>query len=129
MLHHIDVHVRDLARTRQWFDAIAECVGYRARANDPGDEDDFAGYEPSDGGRPRIGFIADGSVAAGSVRIAFSAASRAGVDAAAAAIASLGARALEGPSVHPEYGNDYYAVFFEDGNGNRYEIMAPAEDA
>lgn len=129
MLHHIDVHVRDLARTRRWFDAIAPYVGYRARAKDPDDEDDFAGYEPSDGGRPRIGFIAGASVAPGSVRLAFSAASRSGVDAAAAAVASLGARSLEGPSVHPEYGNDYYAVFFEDADGNRYEILAPAENA
>ena len=30
--------------------------------------------------------------------------------------------AIEGPGIHPEYGDDYYAVFFEDPDGNRYEI-------
>lgn len=129
MLHHVDVHVRDLERARQLFDAIAEYAGYRARANDPDDEADFAGYEPVNGGRPRIGFIADGAVAAGSIRIAFSAASRADVDAAAQAARARGARSMEGPSLHPEYGDDYYAVFFEDDDGNRYEILAPTENA
>jgi len=34
-----------------------------------------------------------------------------------------GARAIEGPGLHPEYG-EYYAVFFEDADGNRFEIVA-----
>ncbi|HKU80784.1 MAG TPA: VOC family protein [Candidatus Tumulicola sp.] len=120
MLHHVDVHVRDLAAARALFDAIAPHVGYRTCNDDP----DFAGYERADGGRPRVGLILDpADVRAGSIRVAFSVASRDEVDAAAAAAERSGARAIEGPGLHPEYGDDYYAVFFEDADGNRYEIV------
>jgi catechol 2,3-dioxygenase-like lactoylglutathione lyase family enzyme len=129
MLHHIDVHVANLERAKALFDAFAEHVGYRPRGSDPDDEEHFAGYEPASGGRPRVGLIGDGDVAPGSMRLAFSAVSRDAVDAAAAAIAARGGRAIEGPSLHPEYGKNYYAVFFEDDDGNRYEIVAPTDHA
>lgn len=102
------------------FDAIAPHVGYRRCSDDP----DFTGYETADGGRPRVGLILEPSdVASGSMRLAFSVASRDAVDAAAQAASQRGARAIEGPGPHPEYG-DYYAVFFEDADGNRFEIVA-----
>ncbi len=55
------------------------------------------------------------------MRLAFGVDGRSQVDAAAAAARDAGARAVEGPSVHPEYG-DYYAVFFQDADGNKFEI-------
>ncbi|HEY1428670.1 MAG TPA: hypothetical protein VGF18_03795, partial [Candidatus Tumulicola sp.] len=61
MLHHIDVHVRDLARTCALFDPLAIDLGYVRVPDEAG----FAGYGPADGGRPRIGFTQDGAVAAG----------------------------------------------------------------
>lgn len=122
MLHHVDVHVRDVAAARALFDAIAPHVGYRRRDDE---EADFVGYETESGGRPRVGFILEPSdVAAGSMRLAFSVASRDEVDAAARAASQCGARAMEGPGLHPEYG-DYYAVFFEDADGNRFEVLTP----
>jgi catechol 2,3-dioxygenase-like lactoylglutathione lyase family enzyme len=124
MLHHIDVHVGDLTKARTLFDAFMPYAGYRARPNDPDDGDDFAGYETAGGGRPRVGLIADASQRPGSIRLAFSVASREDVDAASAAIETHGGCAIEGPGLHPEYGDDYYAVFFEDRDGNRYEIVA-----
>lgn len=120
MLHHVDVHVRDLAAAKQLFDAIAPHVGYRSL---PDDEADFAGYETADGGRPRIGLMLDREEAGGSMRLAFSIGSRASVDAAAGAARDAGAQRIEGPCVHEEYG-DYYAVFFEDREGNKFEIVA-----
>ena len=121
MLHHVDVHVRDLASARTLFDAFAGTVGYRKLSDDP----DFIGYETASGGRPRIGLILDPEYAGGSMRLAFSVDYRDTVDAAARAAAANGARAIEGPGLHPEYGDDYYAVFFEDDGGNRYEILVP----
>ncbi|HEV3091176.1 MAG TPA: VOC family protein [Candidatus Cybelea sp.] len=121
MLHHIDVHVRDLAAARAFFDTLAPHIGYRPLALDP----DFAGYEPASGGRPRFGLILDPGHRSGSMRMAFAVATIAEVDAAAEAARAAGARALEGPGSHPEYGN-YYAVFFEDPDGNKYEITRDA---
>jgi heme-degrading monooxygenase HmoA len=123
MLHHIDVHVRELAAARKLFDALATTIRYRQRLAEEG----FVGYEPLDGGRPRIGFLADAGEAGGSMRLAFGVESRERVDEAALIAGRSGARAIEGPKLHPEYGDDYYAVFFEDGDGNKYEVVVDAE--
>jgi predicted lactoylglutathione lyase len=119
VLHHVDVHVRDLDAARALFDAIAPYIGYRKLS----EESDFAGYETADGGRPRIGLILDPEHQAGSMRLAFSVGTRQQVDAVAQAAREHGAAAIEGPGLHPEYG-DYYAVFFEDVDGNKFEIVA-----
>jgi predicted lactoylglutathione lyase len=61
------------------------------------------------------------------MRLAFGVSTRAQVDVAARAAHDAGARAMEGPSLNPEYGDDYYAAFFEDADGNKYEIAAEPE--
>ena len=118
-LHHVDVHVRDLRGACNLFDALCQVVGYRRRYAD----DDFVGYEPVARERPRIGFLRD-SEAGGSMRLAFSVERRQLVDEAARIALEQGALRIEGPSVHFEYGDDYYAVFFEDAGGNKFEIVA-----
>jgi predicted lactoylglutathione lyase len=120
MMHHIDVHVRDLEAVRTLFDALSSDLGYERVPDEAG----FVGYAPVDGSRPRIGFTDDGEFAAGSIRIAFGVAGRDAVERSAATVRRFGGQKLEGPSLHPEYGDDYYALFFEDGDGNRYEIVA-----
>jgi hypothetical protein len=45
------------------------------------------------------------------------------VDEVGRAIASVGARNVEGPMLCPEYTEDYYAIFFEDPSGNRLEVV------
>jgi catechol 2,3-dioxygenase-like lactoylglutathione lyase family enzyme len=122
MLHHVDIHVRDLAAVRALFDGLAEHVGYSRLV----DETDFVGYETADGGRPRIGLILDPDHRPGSMRLAFAVATRAQVNVAARIATDRGARAIEGPGVHIEYGA-YYAVFFEDADGNKYEVVADKE--
>jgi catechol 2,3-dioxygenase-like lactoylglutathione lyase family enzyme len=121
MLHHVDVHVRELDSAGRFFEAFAAIVGYRRL---PDDEPGFIGYETSQGGRPRIGLILDDEHRAGSMRLAFSVQTRGEVDEAARALRLAGAQAVEGPGVHAEYG-EYYAVFCEDPDGNKYEIVAP----
>lgn len=122
MLHHIDIHVTDIESAQRLIDAVAPHVGYRKL--DDG-EPDFAGYETAAGGRPRFGLILDPEHRAGSMRLAFAVGTRAEVDAAARAANEHGARNVEGPGLHPEYG-DYYAVFFEDADGNCFEVLADA---
>ncbi|HEY9085706.1 MAG TPA: VOC family protein [Candidatus Tyrphobacter sp.] len=112
--------MRDLTVARALFDGVAELIGYRRLA----DELDFVGYETRDGGRPRIGFILDADACSGSTRLAFAVDTRERVDAAARVARKRGARSIEGPQLNPEYGGDYYAVFFEDVDGNKFEIVA-----
>ena len=125
MLHHIDVHVRDIQAAKRFFGALAPAIGYRMRA----DYDGFVGYEPEKGGCPRVGFLLDAQRGSGLMRLAFGVESRGAVDAAAKIASENGARNMDGPSLNPEYGDDYYAVFFEDADGNLYEIAAEPEAA
>jgi len=117
-MHHIDVHVRDLAAAKTLIDAIAPEVGYRCRYAG----EDFVGYETAEGGRPRFGLILDGQ-AGGTMRMAWHVGDRAAVDRVGALVRASGGREIEGPGLNPEYGDDYYAVFFEDADGNKYEVL------
>ncbi len=127
MLHHIDIHVRNIDAAQTLLDALAEHIGYRRIVDsDQPEEPGFIGYETAGGGRPRFGLIPDPAALAGSTRVAFAVDTRAQVDAAARVAREYGARAIEGPGLHPEYG-DYYAVFFEDAGGNKFEIAADAQ--
>ncbi len=121
MLHHIDVHVRSLDAVSFLFDGLAEHIGYRRRDDE---EPDFVGYETAGGGRPRFGLILDPSSTPGSMRFAFAVGTHEAVDAAARVARERNAQAIEGPQLNPEYGDDYYAMFFEDVDGNKYEILA-----
>ncbi len=123
MLHHVDVHVRDLAAARRLFDALGDAIGYRLGA----EGEWYLRYRPVEGERPRILFTTEGGTAGGASRLAFAVRDRHAVDAAASAAAAAGARAVEAPGLNPEYGEDCYAAFFDDADGNRYEIVADAE--
>ncbi len=121
-MHHIDVHVSDIARTRRLFDAVMTAVGWEPRSADS----DYASYWLNKK-RPSLGFIADGRTGSGSMQLAFAVATNAEVDAAASAAGANGARKVDGPAFHSEYGDDYYAVFFEDPDGNKFEVCRAQE--
>jgi hypothetical protein len=55
--------------------------------------------------------------------MAFAARSRAEVDSFMPWAASRSIRILSGPCAYPEYGGDYYAVFFEGPEGLRLELV------
>ena len=121
-MHHVDVHVTSVPRSRKLLDAVMPAVGYTLRY----EETDFVSYW-CNGTRPAIGFIEDGTpVRASAMRIAFGVAQTADVDSAARSAIDAGARNVEGPGFHPEYGDDYYAVFFEDFDGNKFEVVHDA---
>ncbi len=117
-MHHIDIHVRDLAATKRLFDTLGPEIGYRCRYAD----EEFVGYESVEGSGPRFGLLPD-AAAGGTMRAAFAVADRAAVDRVGGLLHQAGARVIEGPSENPEYGDDYYAVFFEDADGNKFEVL------
>jgi catechol 2,3-dioxygenase-like lactoylglutathione lyase family enzyme len=123
-MHHVDVHVASVAPARALLDAVMPLVGFDLRHAD----DESLSYWKN-GRRPSIWFSEDAEHGSGAMRLAFGVANAPEVDAAAAAAASNGARCIEGPGIHPEYGDDYYAVFFEDADGNKFEIVRDPEYA
>lgn len=120
-MHHIDIHVRDLEATRRLFDPLMRAIGYELRSEYP----DYVSYWRGRR-RPSIGFIHDTNAGSAMMQLAFGAPDRAGVDAAGEVVRANGAKKIEGPVIHPEYGDDYYALFFEDADGNRFEIVDEA---
>jgi len=55
--------------------------------------------------------------------LAFKAVSRTEVDRLFAELKEIGATIVSEPRLYPEYGPDYYALFFKDTEGIKYEIV------
>lgn len=129
-VHHIDLTVRDPEASRGFYDAVLGFMGYRlADAHARGFDWDLDGPE---GGFCSIGVVrAEGTGAArahdryapGLHHLAWTAASRADVDALHALLLEIGARVLDPPADYPQYGEGYYAVFFADPDGLKLEYV------
>lgn len=129
-IDHIDLRVRSLVRARPFYDAFLGALGLHRITGD--DALEWAGYaygheEPIS--TPFFGLMPDPGHLGNATRIAFAADSRAEVDTVAAAVRAAGAAAVEGPELCLEYHPTYYAVFFEDGDGNRFEVCCHREEA
>ena len=119
---HVDVRVRDRGRATAFYDALFAPLGMTAEVGtsfttytiDPGALEAEAEW---------FGFTEDPAMVAGSARLSFFAQSRSLVDSLAEAARGAGASEIEGPAVQSEYGENYYAVFFEDPDGNKLEIV------
>jgi predicted enzyme related to lactoylglutathione lyase len=78
----------------------------------------YAMAEPAD----FLGFTEDPDHQPNGTRIAFWAETREEVDRLAELVRRAGARNIEGPELCIEYTPGYYAVFFEDPDGNKLEV-------
>ena len=121
LLSHIDLRVRDRARSIEFYDAFLGMLGFGRR-----DGEDWTSYfdqgiqSPGPADFEWFGFTEDASAAANSTRIAFVATSNEEVDRLADVLRRIGARDIDGPNY--DEGPGYYAVFFEDPDGNRLEV-------
>lgn len=130
---HVDARVRSLAAVRDFYDRLMPSLGLTKII---GGGDDYSKtvrewYEPEQSGPSRrfFGIHEDAAHVPGLSRLAFTAHSREDVDRAAAAAVSAGARNVEGPEDAYEH-EPYYAVFFEDPEGNKLEVCyRPGGDA
>ena len=120
VLSHVDIRVRDRARSIAFYDAVLAALGHGKS-----ESGDWVTYDPSPeagapGGDTWFGFTVDPDMRPNDTRIAFYAASSEDVERAAQAAADAGARNIEGPEY--TYGPQYYAVFFDDPDGNKLEV-------
>lgn len=103
-----------------FYDAVLAALGHSRT-----ESDEWVTYAPSPpeggtGGGTWFGFTVDAAMRPSDTRTAFFAASSEDVERAAQAAADAGARNMEGPEY--AYGPDYYAVFFDDPDGNKLEV-------
>ena len=124
-LDHIYLAVRDIERSQAFYDRVMEPLGFK--------KSDFViGGEPHAhyfnrvmqiSLRPARSTAPHDSYAPGLHHLCLQVADNAAVDAAARMLESLGI-AITAPATYPQYAPDYYAVFFEDPDGLRFELVA-----
>jgi catechol 2,3-dioxygenase-like lactoylglutathione lyase family enzyme len=119
-LDHIDLRVRDLARAKEFYRKLLPALGFICDRSDQ----EWGTFYAAGGDQPEafFGFTADPQHQPNGNRIAFWANSRADVDQIGELLPQIGARNLEGPELCREYSPGYYAVFFEDPDGNKLEV-------
>jgi catechol 2,3-dioxygenase-like lactoylglutathione lyase family enzyme len=118
MINHISIGVRDIARTKRFYDAVLGPIGYTCLSEGEGS----LGY----GGQGVVFWISttDHPVPAddrSGLHICFDAPTRAGVDAFHAAALGNGGRDNGAPGLRADYGANYYAAFVVDPDGYRIE--------
>ncbi len=119
---HIDLRVRSLSEARPFYEALLPALGFTRDATIEG----WLQFEVAgaDGVMEFFGVAESPQHVANECRVAFWADSTGEVDRLAEIAVRAGARNVEGPAHEiPQPGEtDYYAVFFEDPCGNRFEV-------
>jgi predicted enzyme related to lactoylglutathione lyase len=115
---HIDHRVRSLESVRAFYDALMPALGY-SKISASGR---VVEYFTSDAANQFFGIHQRSDHVPSKTRIAFAARTRADVDRIGAVLAAAGAKRIQGPQDCPDYSQPYYAVFFEDPEGNRFEV-------
>ena len=119
LFDHIDLRVRNRKAAQEFYAQILPAIGF---AVDKSGE--RWGVFEADGGKgvDFFGFTEEADHRPNGNRIAFWAESRAAVDKVAEVIRKAGGKNIEGPELCLEYSPGYYAVFFEDPDGNKLEV-------
>jgi catechol 2,3-dioxygenase-like lactoylglutathione lyase family enzyme len=121
---HIYLAVRDFERSLAFYDSVMRFLGFK-KGTLPIAGERHAHYynrETQISIRPARGEAAHDPYSPGLHHLCLRVADRATVDAAAKGLRDLGVDATE-PRLYPEYAPDYYATFFEDPDGIRFEIV------
>lgn len=122
LLSHIDLRVRDRVKATEFYDAFLNLLG---AVKDEGKSFTTWQIPPPDApddweASEWFGITEDPAMTPGDARIAFDAPSRGTVDAIRVYLPAIGARNIEMDD--GLYGAKYYAVFFDDLDGNKLEI-------
>jgi catechol 2,3-dioxygenase-like lactoylglutathione lyase family enzyme len=117
---HIDLRVRDRARAQRFYSKVLPALGFTR--DESGEK--WGAFEVQSDTEPVefFGFTEDANHSPNETRIAFWAETPGEVDRLAEIARQAGGRNLEGPQIWTEYTPGYYALFFEDPDGNKLEV-------
>ena len=125
MLHHISLGVTDLQQADAFYDAVLGALGYRRVFED----DTAVGYGIEDGEDKLCLKLRPKAQAPGpGFHLAFTAPSRAAVQAFHAAGLATAGTDNGAPGLRPDYGPNYYAAFLVDLDGHHIEAVINAPD-
>ncbi len=115
LIDHLALRVRDLRRSRTFYERALEPFGVKVVESSQG-----PGFTIEGGGDFWIG---EGEPPAAPVHVAFAAADRATVDKFHRAAVEAGGRDNGAPGLRPQYHAGYYAAFVIDPDGNNVEAV------
>ena len=121
---HIDLRVRDLKLATPFYGEVLPALGFTDRR---GNAESLSFYAPGKGKTPFFDLTEDRDHRPNANRISFWADTREEVDRVAEVVKRAGGKVLEGPELCVDYTPDYYAFFWEDLDGNRFEICCRTE--
>ena len=112
--------MRNRARAQEFFAKILPAIGFTLNKS----AEEWGAFEKDGGGKPAefFAFDEDANHRPNETRIAFWAETREQIDRVAKIVRDAGGQNLEGPQIWREYSPGYYALFFEDPDGNKFEI-------
>ena len=117
---HIDLRVSNMAAARGFYDKWLPALGFPVIREHPLETSYYA--EGDRKSSPFIGMNEEPGHWGNATRIAFWADTEEEVNRLGGIVRDAGARVVEGPEYCHEYTPGYYAVFFEDADGNKWEI-------
>ena len=123
LFDHIDLRVKNRKIAQRFYAKILPAIGFKVDKS--GEE--WGQFQPA--GKTPVeffGFEEDPDHKPNATRIAFWAESRAAVDKIAKVVREAGGKNVEGPELCVDYSPGYYAVFFEDPDGNKLEVCCRA---
>ncbi|MCA9319697.1 MAG: VOC family protein [Planctomycetes bacterium] len=141
IVDHIQITVRDMQVAVPFYDRLMPLLGFDKQTRRVHTTIASHELEVCDYTHPKLGFcissprepFKDDAVhrrRPGSLHhLAFRASSRAEVDTIHGALTDLGATIVSAPRVYPEYSPHYYAVFFKDPEGIKYEVVFDAPES
>jgi glyoxylase I family protein len=125
-MHHLDLTVSDVARSRPFYELVLGFLGYhRVKRTDDLDvwdlvlPDGVCGIAIRRAHRPRE----HDRYTVGLHHFAWNADSRQDVDRLHERLVEAGVTILDAPAEYPQYGAGYYAVFFSDPDGLKLEYV------
>jgi catechol 2,3-dioxygenase-like lactoylglutathione lyase family enzyme len=121
-LDHVDLRVNSIDVVRPFYDVLMPALGL-TEVTVYDEDGSVEYYEPArhDGPRSFFGLHQHPGHVPDQSRIAFTATMPSEVDRLAAIVREAGGQAIEGPEI-PYSAEQYYAVFFEDPEGTKFEI-------
>ncbi len=122
-VEHIDVTVNDLARAAIFYDKVLPVLGFRRLPDNYRDNIRWANAHLSFAIRPAATSAAFDRYRAGLHHLAFRAKNRAAIDEFHRFLMREDLPILDAPGEYPQYGPNYYAVFFADPDGMKLELV------
>ena len=119
LFDHIDLRVKNRAAAQRFYAQVLPAIGFRVDKSG-----ERWGLFEAEGGNAVefFCFEEEADFQPNANRIAFWAPSREAVDRVGEVVRKAGAKNIEGPELCVEYSPGYYAVFFEDPDGNKLEV-------